>query len=81
MKRKHLIKAFFECRYLDEEDLKILGKEQIVVEDWFREMSGEYEQRICLVELDDKEKELVKNFVCEQNKKYVDVFDYIIFYK
>ncbi len=76
-----LIEAFFEYGYLDEEDLEYLKKDKILVEDWFGDIANEHEQRICLEDLDYKQKEKVKEFVCSKNHKYIDEFSYVIFYK
>ena len=78
--RNSLIKAFFEYGYLDEEDVEYLKKDKILVEDWFGDITNEHEQRICLSDLDEKQKEIVKAFVSGRNHKYIDKFDYVIFY-
>jgi len=74
------IKAFFEYGYLNEEDSEYLRKDGIIVEDWFGDITNEHEQRICLNDLDEKQKEIVKAFVVGVNHKYIDKFDYVIFY-
>ena len=74
------IKAFFEYGYLNEEDLEYLRKNEIIVKDWFEYITNEHEQRICLSDLDKKQKEIIKAFVVGRNHKYIDKFDYVIFY-
>ena len=76
--KHHLIKAFFEYGYLDGEDIDYLEEEDIEVERWYGDDG--YEQRICLSDLNRKQKEHVKTFIVGRNHKYVDEFDYVIFY-
>ena len=76
--RHNPIKAFFEYGYLDGEDIDYLEEKGIEIEIWHT--NEDYEQRICLSDLNNKQKEEVKVFVTGRNQKYVDEFDYVIFY-